>query len=86
MRGALPEYLRLMWRHWWQLVIGVAAGIAGLLTDMEAIPEPLPSWVWYCLAVGTFVVAQFLAFYTVHKEVATHRAKTGAETVVSGGL
>ena len=59
----------------WRLVIGVAAGIAGLLTDMEAIPEPLPSWVWYCLAVGTFVVAQFLAFYTVHKEVATHRAK-----------
>ena len=80
MRGALPEYLRLMWRHWWQLVIGVAAGIAGLLTDMEAIPEPLPSWVWWGLAVATFAIAQFMSFLTLHKEVAKFRAKPKADT------
>ena len=75
MRGALFEYLRLMWRHWWQLVIGVAAGIAGLLTDMEAIPEPLPSWVWWGLAVATFAIAQFMSFLTLHREVAKFRSK-----------
>ena len=78
MRGAFLEYLRLMWRHWWQLAIGVAAGIAGLLTDMEAIPEPLPSWVWWLLAVATFAFAQFMSFLTLHREVATFRDKPKA--------
>ena len=41
---------------------------------MEMIEASTPSWGWYLLAIGTFALAQFFAFYTVHKEVSTHRA------------
>ena len=75
MRAAFREYLRLLWGFWWQLLIGVGFGIFGAVNDMEVIETPIPSWGWYLLAIGTFALAQFFAFYTVHKEVATHRAK-----------
>ena len=75
MRAAFREYLRLLVRLWWQVFIGIGCGVVGVGKDMEVIDWPIPSWVWYSLALGAVVVAQFLAFYTVHKEVATHRAK-----------
>lgn len=86
MRDAFFEYLRLMWRYWWQLAIGVAAGIAGLLSDMEIIPEPLPSWVWWGVAVGTFTLAQFLSFLTLHKEVTSFRDKPRADVSLNAAF
>ena len=74
MRAAFREYRRLLVRLWWQVFIGVGCGVVGASKDMEVIDWPIPSWVWYFLAIGAVVVAQFLAFYTVHKEVAAHRA------------
>ena len=79
MRAAFLEYLQLLWRHWWQLLIGGCFGIVGALKDMEVIGAPLPSWVWWGLAFGTFAFAQFMSFFTLHKEVAKYRGKPKAE-------
>ena len=45
----------------------------GAAKDMELMEAPVPSWVWYLLAVGAFVLAQYMSFVTLHKEVKVHR-------------
>ena len=89
MRAALFEYLRLLWRLWWQLLIGVGFGIFGaaLLNDMEMIEASTPSWGWYLLAIGTFACGSILRFLTRRstKPVSTHRA-TPNMTFLSRGI
>ena len=79
MRAALREYLQLLFRHWWQLLIGVVFGAIGAVMDMEVIAAPIPSWVWWGLAFGTFAFAQFMSFATLHKETAQYRKKPKPE-------
>lgn len=79
MRSAFLEYLRLLWRHWWRLLIGVGFGTVGAVMDMEIITAPVPSWVWWGLAFGTFSFAQFMSFVTLHKEVTKYRKKPKPE-------
>ncbi len=45
----------------------------GAAKDMELMEAPVPSWVWYLLAVGAFVLAQYMSFATLHKEVKVYR-------------
>ena len=45
----------------------------GAAMDMELMEAPVPSWVWYLLAVGAFVFAQYMSFVTFHKEVKVYR-------------
>lgn len=75
MRSALREYLRILLRLWWQLLIGVGFGAVGAVMDMEVIAAPIPSWVLWSLALGTFAFAQFMSFATLHKEVSKYRSK-----------
>ena len=75
MRAAAHEYFKLMLPRWWCLALGMAAGFVGLLADMEAITMPLPSWIWWCLAFGALGIAQFWAFYAVHREITKFRSK-----------
>ena len=74
MRSALREYLRLLLRHWWQLLIGVGFGSVGAVMDMGMIAAPIPSWVWWSFALGSFVFAQFMSFAKLHKEVSKYRS------------
>ena len=81
MRAAFFEYVRLLSRHWWQLLIGGVAGIVGIAHDMGATwLEQVPTWIWYGIAILTFVVAQFWSFATLHKEVDRYRARPTPNT------
>ena len=79
MRAAAHEYFKLMLPRWWCLSLGAAAGVVGLLADMEGITMPLPSWIWWVLALVALVVAQFWAFATLHKEVTSRRSRPRAD-------
>ena len=72
---AFREYVRLMLSHWWQLGVAALCGIVGLLMDMNVISIPLPSWVWRAVALGSFIVAQYFSFATLHGEVVKYRSK-----------
>ena len=79
MRGAFLEYLRLMWRHWWQTAIAVGFGIVGAVADTRVVETPIPTWTWYVLAFCSFAIAQYMSFATLHKEVTSYRAKPKAD-------
>ncbi len=72
---AFREYVRLMLRHWWQLGVAALCAIIGLMMDMDIISIPLPSWVWWAVALGSFIVAQYLSFATLHGKVVKYRSK-----------
>ena len=60
MRAAAHEYFKLMLPRWWCLSLGAAAGVVGLLADMEEITMPLPSWIWWeRLALVALVALNF---------------------------
>ena len=76
MRAAWREYWKLLLPRWWCLGPGAAAGIVGLLADMDKIGMPLPPWIWWGLALVALAIAQFWAFRAIHKEVEQYRKKT----------
>ena len=74
MRAALREYLRIMVRLWLFHALGMLSTVSGFIRDLGLI-SLVPSWIFYAVAVGLFIMAQFWAFYAVHKEVTGHRSK-----------
>ena len=71
--AAAREYVRLMCRHWWQTFFAIGFGIIGALADTKVMETPIPTWTWYVLAFGSFAVAQYMSFVTLHKEVSAFR-------------
>jgi hypothetical protein len=65
---SLGEYARRVIGHWWWLVLGLLATCLGVYSVMVAHVLAVRSWVWFAIALGTFSVAQFLAFHEVRKE------------------
>jgi hypothetical protein len=65
---SLWEYGRHAVGHWWWLVLGFLATCLGLYSVTFGRVIGVRSWVWFATALGTFSVAQFLAFHEVHKE------------------
>jgi len=73
------EYVTLVGKRWWAIVVSVAGGVLGLIAiavPSHKVGQPLiPTWLWLTLLFGGIAVAQFLAFHEVRKDRDAARAE-----------
>jgi hypothetical protein len=66
---ALGEYATKIARVWYALLFGIVFGLVGAAKEMGALSQvPIPAWVWWLLALVTFMLANFHVFLDMVRE------------------
>jgi len=68
MRQYLKEYIHDVVRSWW-VIIGFFFELLGIISGASGITILLPYWVWVSIGIIALIVAQFLAYYKVRKQL-----------------
>jgi hypothetical protein len=68
MRQSLKKYIEAVVRRWW-VIIGFLVGLLGIITGALGKTILLPYWAWVSIGIVTLIVAQFLAYHEVNKQL-----------------